>query len=818
MSAVAADLTKSRHVKNDVVLSKEIPYVGHLDKATITTTGRDYIQLIKLSGISFLSADDIQVNAWHRSLNNTLRNIASAFPNIAFWSHLDRHEQSDYPEGESDNPFVNSLDEKYAARVTSQKMKVNDLYLSVVFRPQKNMFTKKMFDILMGKDEAGLDSERTRNLQIINKAVDEVLIALKRYDAERLTVYKHNGLNFSQPLEFYSYLVSGERKRFPIGKTPAKFLMNTSRLFFGSETLEIRTPDKTILAAMLGIKEYPEETMPGIFNDLLSANFEFVLTQSFTFIARETARSKLKLTKRRMKSADDDAQELAEQIDFALNDLATNRFVMGQHHFTLMVKAESQDELLDNVSKARSYLGDTGMVTAREDLALESAYWSQLPANFSYRPRVAAITSRNFSGFSPFHNFPSGRKSGNHWGNALTLLATAAGTPLYFSYHASDPSDDPDASTKKDVGHTLIFGPNGSGKTVFVDMSIAMMQKFDATTIMFTKDNDSEILIHALGGQYNSIERGKATHWQPFQMPLTEANRAFLKDLTLKLATRTTPLTRQQEKDVFYAVDRVLSLEPHERRLGRVLDYLDATEEEGPYAALTKWCYAHQLGDSDGENAWVFDNLHDEFMVNFGEIKTVGFDISSFLDVPELRTPICMYLFHLVENLIDGRRLVIHLAEFWKLLADPYFEDFGKNKLKTIRKLNGMVILDTQSPSDALNSPIARTLIEQTATKIFFPDPSAVRSQYTSDENGMNLSDREYELISEEIPEGSRMFLVKQSHGSVVAKLDLKGMDNELAVLSARKTNVDIVRNLIEEYGNNPSKWLPIFYERKRSE
>ena len=130
--------------------------------------------------------------------------------------------------------------------------------------------------------------------------------------------------------------------------------------------------------------------------------------------------------------------------------------------------------LNDHIALARSILADTGMLVAREDLALEAAFWAQLPGNFPLRPRKAPITSRNFAAMAPFHNYPAGRESGNHWGEALSLFVTSARSPYYFSLHASDPAD-PDGGSRKDTGHTLICGPTGSGKTVFIGFLVAML-------------------------------------------------------------------------------------------------------------------------------------------------------------------------------------------------------------------------------------------------------------------------------------------------------------------------------------------------------
>ena len=94
---------------------------------------------------------------------------------------------------------------------------------------------------------------------------------------------------------------------------------------------------------------------------------------------------------------------------------------------------------------------------------------------------------------------------------------TAAGTPYYFSYHASDPLD-PDGGTKKDIGHALIIGPTGSGKTALIAFTLCELQAFGVTSVLFTKDRDTEICIRALGGRYYPIQLGVPTGWNPFQL------------------------------------------------------------------------------------------------------------------------------------------------------------------------------------------------------------------------------------------------------------------------------------------------------------
>src|ERR1017187_3536434 len=134
-----------------------------------------------------------------------------------------------------------------------------------------------------------------------------------------------------------------------------------------------------------------------------------------------------------------------------------------------------------------------------------------------------------------------------------------------------------------------------------------------------------------------------------------------------------------------------------------------------------------------------------------------------------------------------GRRLSSGLNEFWAVSPVPPSLGFRKIGPTTGGKLNGVMCLATQSASDVLDSPISRTLVEQTPTKVFFPNADANFEEYTQ---GFGLTEREFKLIKDQLEPGSRMFLIKQAHRSVVCQLDLKGFDAELAVISGRTSEV----------------------------
>jgi type IV secretion system protein VirB4 len=262
-------------------------------------------------------------------------------------------------------------------------------------------------------------------------------------------------------------------------------------------------------------------------------------------------------------------------------------------------------------------------------------------------------------------------------------------------------------------------------------------------------------------------------------------------------------LSVRQEQELQLALHGTLALERPARRLSRLLEFLDPTDPEGLHARLSRWC-----GVVQGDYAWVFDNAQDSVLPRLSAHAAFGFDVTEFLKHELTRTPVTLYLFHLVRELLDGRRVVCWMDEFWRLLADPAFEDFAKDAPKTWRKLNGVMCLATQSASDVLDSPISRTIIEQTPTKIFFPNPDAIADEYIS---GFGLAEREFKLIKEQLEPGSRTFLVKQGQQSVVCELDLKGFDAELRIISGRTHEVDRMHRIMAVSGAEPADWLPRF-------
>ena len=662
-------LKNHKAIINDESAAVHIPYTSHVTEQ-IVKTYNGYVMAFKLSGIGFENADDDQLNNWHERLNVFYRNISK--PNISIWQTVVRHRENTYPDGQFEPGFAHDLNEKYRQRIAQETLMVNDIYVAIVYRPQPGKIGTTAMSFLRRINSDALRQEQEEALEECQKLQQHVSASLSRYDPEPLGIYQQGVHCFSSLLEYFGLLINGEWQRVPLPRSPLNEVLATTRLLFGSEAMEYRTTTQTRVAAFLGIKEYPTPSIVGMFNPLMSVPFSFVLTQSFTFINKAVAQNLLGHQYNRMVNVGDLAISQSEELKSALDQLSSNEFVMGDHHFSLQVQADVFEgvkeaenlsrlrELNNNVALAKTILGDTGMTVAREDLAIEAAFWAQLPGNFAMRPRLSPITSRNFAAMAPFHNFPVGRATGNHWGDAMAVLVSNAKSNYYFSLHASDPKD-PTGGSKKDVGHTSIYGQVGSGKTVLIGFLVCMNRKLDVTQVIFDKDYGLEILIRALGGCYLAIQNKKKTGFNPLQLDPTPGNTEFMSQWLQQLAKNPNrPLTVRESKDLEKSLQGTLALEQKYRRLSRLIEFLDKRDPEGLYARLSKWCE-----DTGGEYAWVFDNERDSVTEIMGKNATIGFDVTDFIDNQTTCTPITMYLIPPDQradgwqaiNLLDGRIL-----------------------------------------------------------------------------------------------------------------------------------------------------------------
>jgi type IV secretion system protein VirB4 len=788
----------------DSDLAKFIPYSTHVHPNVVKTVGADYMMTWLLAGIPFVGRNPEELSQKHSTFNKLLQTIrAPDYVNVAFWSHDLRRQIDVTLQSTFKTAFNTKVNSEYFAEINKKEVFINEMYLTVLYRPENKLRTGgKTVDAVREIENTCVTSilDLGRNIQ---STLDE-------YSPQCLGTYESpDGVVFSRLLEFYAYLINHELKPVPVLPARVFNYLGASSHIFNSKTgsFLIKNSTKSVYGSILSIKEYPDYTAPGVLNNLKYLNCEYVITQSFSPISRGDALTLVERLRTRMLATKDKAVSQIQQLDDALDGIASSSFIMGDFHFTVAVFGKTVSEISDFIPDIRSVLSSAGIVSVKEQLAVMAGFYAQFPGNFQYRSRKALLSSLNYLGFNPFHNFSTGKKENNPWGQALTVLQATNGQPYFFNFHATRSYEF--SFGEKALANTIIIGKSGTGKTALINFLLSQVQKYDPppTIFFFDKDRGAEIFVRASAGRYMAIEAGLPTGFNPLQCENTPGNIQYVCGLVKLLAAKNS-YSPSEDEDVLRAVRSIMDTPTKLRTFTNLRTCFPNLGDDSIYSRLKKWTNEGSLG-------WVFDNPQD--LIDFENSTVIGFDYTDLIDMPEIRVAVISYLIKRMEELIDGRRFIYVMDEFWKILeGEGGLKEFAKNKLKTIRKQNGLGIFATQSPEDALKSDISATLVEQAATLILLPNPNASEDDYV---NGLKLTQAEYQAVKS-LDERNRIFMVKQGHDSAVCQLKLGALPEVLSVLSASTDNVKILDNILKRYTTsdsrfaniNPDLWLNDFF------
>jgi type IV secretion system protein VirB4 len=771
------------HAK-EAMAGERLPYARLVDENTALLRDGSLMMTIQVPGLLFETEDSDALNAHAATREVMLRSNLDA--RFVMYHHVIRRRVEVELEGEFDDPLSAHIDRRWREKLTSGSLFINDQFVTLVRRPArgKTGLVERLAKLWQRK--GGTPEADPKDLRSLRAAAGALIASLGQYGATLLGDYQgQNGHANSELLELLSALYNGEMRpvRRPSEETDIGNMIPYRRVSFGLDAMELKDGQGTGFAAMLSLKEYPDATSPGMLDGILRLPFELVVTESFAPAERQTARERIDLQLRRLRSADEEA--MAERADMmaARDELGAGSVGFGDHHLSVLVRESDLVRLDDASASCAAALADIGAIAVREDTNLEPAFWGQFPGNETYLVRRALISTANMASFGSFHGFALGQASGNHWGDAVTLLQTTSATPFFFNFHNGD------------LGNFSVIGPSGSGKTVVMNFLAAQAQKFAPRTVLFDKDRGAELFIRGIGGRYDRIASGIPSGFNPLALPDNPANRAFLRDWLGVMLKAEGP---EELATISHAVDAAYSNDASLRRLRHFKELLGGSKRPQPgdlADRLSPWI-------AEGEHGWLFDNAEDKLdLVN----RVLGFDMTALLDNPRLRTPVMMYLFHRIDERLDGQPTMILIDEGWKALDDEVFAARIRDWLKTLRKRNALVGFATQSARDALESRISTALVEQTATMIFMPNARAKAEDYC---DGFGLTGHELALIRS-LPAHSRCFLVRQPDASVVVRLDLSGAPEVLTILSGRESSVRRLDTLRESAGDDPSKWYP---------
>jgi type IV secretion system protein VirB4 len=803
--------------KAEVHVADYIPMGVHIapDVVKLRQNG-DLCATWRLHGISFETASPDQINNAKRELVNFLHGIRGSEISepCALWVHRVRRRFTDRLKGRFPSSFAQQLNDKYYDRLAEQSMRKNELYFTLLLRPTATASgaLKKM----RTRSADSLNAFDAEVLERFQSLAQQVEASMRKYGGERLGCQERTLASGeirigSEMLGFYRFLLTGIYERVDLEPAPVYNYLCDARLFAGDtngvvqrEHLQGRS-----FVGYLDFLDYPALSEPGMNNCLFYGDYEFVETQSFSFLGKRDGLHAIELQRRRLVSSGEGSPEQIRDMENAKEDVRNGRIFMGEYHYSLGILGASVDQVRKDMANARTALQeDIGYKVATVDVVPECAHFAQLPGNWTWRPRVATLTSRNLASLAPMHNFDLGKRDGNPWGEAIAILQTPAGQPFYLNLHQMVHGRN--RVGEKDPANTFVCGMTGTGKSVVVGFTVTLLTKVPGLRILFfDKDRGAEILIRALGGRYRQLQRGQPTGFNPFQWEPTESTVKFVEQLVMQCARRSPDeaLAIEVENEIIKAVRRVfLQPDRSSRRISAILQHVGENSAVGE--RLAKWC---RTATRKGSNAWVLDNAQDT--TDFSGRSIFAFDYTEFLDDAEVGPIILSYILEAADTLIDGQPFVYVMEEFAKMVAakSQTLVEFARDKQTTIRKLNGAGVFVTQSPSQVNQYPIGSTLREQCVTQIFLPNPGADYDDYVT---GFKLTEAEFETIKNLAPD-SRCFLVKQGERSTVCSLNLYGFADELEILTGTPESVELCERVRNELRtDDPAAWVPVFLDR----
>ncbi len=763
-----------RDIADDVIESDFVPYACLFDPDTILAKNGELMQVIKITGFTYeaLSHEDADL----RSVIRAAISSSIHSNDYAVWFHTIRRKKRLSPDGDYPDAFSSRLHDAWKRRNDWDRKYINELYITIVREGQSADISniKGFFDgVIPAIDRKIRNAYLDRVAPELDATVSRLIKALREFGAKRLTIVKREGVYYGEHLEFLEKLINLEERPMPICQMDLSDQLTSGEISFAYNAMEVRTAEgERRFGAILTIKEYKEASLYKI-DEILHLPCEFIVTQCMDFVNSKRALKSYEDQKYFVNtSGDTDLAELSE-LDRVFESAGSDMVGYAQHQMTMFVIGMSVSELERTIKLMRDEMSKIGIVAIREDLKFEECYWAQMPSNFAFVSRLSYINTNRAAGFVNIQNYPAGNAKGCPWGPPVTLFYTAAGTPYFFNFHLGY------------TGHTSIVGPYGAGKTVLMNFLLSESRKYQNRLFYLDANASAKPFIEALGGNYYDLSDPNSTyhHLSPLSLPDQPMHREFLALwLTTLIDSEGTQINEPLLVFLKTVVQYIYQLEPAQRTLSNVADYV-AQHDPALAAHFAQWY-------GEGEYAFFFDHIGESVEPKNG---IIGFNLSAFMDFPAIRVPVASYLIHRITMTLDGTPSIFVLDEAWQLLNAPMFGERAVNWLHYLTTKNAFAILTTEKLDALENIPFAAKLVEQMVTEIYLPneDPEDVY------ETVFGLTDEEYAYLDAMSVE-YRHFMLKRANESIIAELNLGGMDEVLAVLSGDMSIAEESRNRIQ--------------------
>ena len=755
--AAVTELIGSSILKSER-FGRHLPYVMAVQDQVILTRQGDVMAALVLGGIDSFTSEDGAIDEMSESFARIVGQLGEDFGFYVNKVSVPETIDLPVPMGE----FVAAVDLAWRASLARRALKQRVIVLTVLLRPG----VTDHLPWLKGRATRDFNADLARRTRVLEEAMSLLQGMFAGSGLHRLAVSTGEWLSLLAAVQGQTY---GR-----IIAEPGQLLAETMTNFevtFQGKVMVLTDGGVTRYGAIFGVKSYPTRTWPSML-DQLDLPYDVVLTNSFTPRRSNEMVEKIQRVFRQRGASDDAGVSLTEQLIEAADDAASGRSVFGDHHCSVQVFADSPDELETAAAEIWRAGQDTGAVLVREGWAAKPLYFAQAPGNWAYRIRDGIISAQNFADLAAFHKTSRGRApEDSPWGTNITAFPTVTSGLIRFNFHETGHrSDEPS------VGHTLVLGRTGSGKTLGTAFLMAQARRVHARLIVFDKDQGFEMALRAMGGSYSEIKAGVPTGFNPLATETDPRGAAWLNEWLSDILSRHQPLSTVQSIALTEAVRQIVAADAPLRHFAGLESLLASTDDDGDLVArVREWT-------APGRYGWLFAREAGE-QIAIGE-EVLGIDMTELLDLTTERSALLAYLFRRIERMIEDRRpTIIVIDEAWKMLADDIFVRRLHDWLVTMRKRNCVVMMLTQTPGHLDDSPVGQIIAESVATQILFPNPRANPEDYKI----LRLNAREAEFLASPTG-GLRLALLRSGGDSVFINTDLAGLGGLTRVLGGGRT------------------------------
>jgi type IV secretion/conjugal transfer VirB4 family ATPase len=522
----------------------------------------------------------------------------------------------------------------------------------------------------------------------------------------------------------------------------------------------------------LTVLGFPNMSRPGILDALNVSNFGYRWVTRFIALDKTQAGKTLTrirrqwFNKRKSIAAllrevmynqpaqliDSDADNKVEDADQALQALGADYVAFGYLTTTITVFDEDRTLADAKVRAVERIVNGIGFTCVRETVNAVEAWLSSLPGHAYANVRQPLVHTLNLAHLMPLSAIWAGPIADSHLSGPPLLQAQAAGaTPFRLSTHVGD------------VGHMLVVGPTGAGKSVLLALIALQFRRYPrAQLYVFDKGFSARAAVLAMGGAHHALglaaDAGGTLAFQPLRNIDNPEERSWAAEwLGALLAHEKIVVTPEVKEAVWSALNSLATAPVEQRTLTGLTLLLQSNALRIALAAYTLDGPYGRLLDAADQGPALSDIQCFETEALMGQAGVVA--------------PVLTYLFHRLEERFDGRPTLLVLDEAWIFLDHPLFAARIREWLKTLRKKNVAVLFATQSLADIADSSIAPAIVESCPQRILLPNDRAIEAQSRAAYQGFGLNDRQIELVARATPK--RHYYLQSARGNRMFELGL---------------------------------------------